>query len=405
MKIFAKALLVIVSGAIMVPDVIYGRDVRTIVQRLEALGHTAIDASYEVLLPAADDPIVYTVRIDAEPAAGDPLHHTDYLIDWTLHAPGGASHGFAAYRGGHHYRYRDNRIQEYHYEWDSIPFITAHGGVQGNAQFADLTPRALAAQLRAMCADSTWTLRMHTDTLVSRRRADVILGTQNVAGYDCRHITWILEPDTSLPRLIEVESNPASISEQTVTVRFRDIDTAGRMPDVSEAGLIARYPDEFAECRESNFAIINMPGKPLPTFSCPTPTGERYTHHRGEPFAAPTVIWLLDPGTACTPQVIADTRAAIDTLPMTADVVWAFVSNDTDAIDSIIDRPRPGEAIVMSARSLARDTGVTAYPTALAVNAGGVVTDVILGSNKSLVQNVIHVLTSALASVRQSDAQ
>lgn len=372
----------------LMPDEVAGR--------LEAVGPAHMTLSYEVLLPSADDPIVYDVDIWAAPAAGDTLCRSEYLIEWSLPTPSGRSNGFSAYSDGHHYRYRDGRLQEYHFDWDPAPFVAAHGGVQGNAQFADLTPQALAAQLRAMAADTTYTVVMAADTLYNRQRADVMQAAQSIGGYDCRNIMWVLDPATSMPRVIGVESNPAQISEQLLTVRFSDIDMQAEMPGLDEESLIARYPDVFGECRESNFAITSMPGKQLPTFSAPTPGGERYTYHKGEALAAPTIIWLLDPGVGGTADVIAATREAIDMLPMNADAIYAFVTNNIDDIDGVIERERPGEHILMTARSLARDCGVTAYPMAMTVNTDGVVTDVILGVNKSLSESVMMKLSGAL---------
>lgn len=369
---------------------------RAVACRLDAAGDVAMTLRYGVLLPSADDEIVYDVDIWARPAAdGDTLCHSDYLIEWKLPAPSGLSTGFSAYAGGNHYRYRDGRLQEYHYDWDSVPMTTAHGGVQSNAQFAGLTPAGLAARLRAMAADTTYRLVFTPDSVYSRRPADILRAVQSVGGYDCRLETWVLDPDTSLPRVIEVETNPASITEQTVTVRYDSIATGAAIPRLDEEGLVGRYPDVFATCRESNFAVTSLPGKRLPTFSAPTTTGERYTHHRDESFAVPTVIWLLDPAVASTPDVIEATRRAVDTLPLSADVIYAFVTNNTDAIDEIITAPRPGEHLLMSARPLARDCGVTAYPTAIIVRADGTVSDVIIGMNKELTPVVMQLVTAA----------
>ncbi len=356
---------------------------------LDALGAVEMHVRYGVLLPSADDDITYDIDLFASPTAGDELSDSDYLIEWQLTTPAGQSDGWSSYHAGNHYRYRDGRLQEYHYEWDSIPMIMGNGGVQRNAQFVDLTPRALAAGLRAMAADSTYTVVMTPDTVADTRPAAVIRARQAINGYDCRYVTWIVDKETHLPRKIEIETGPGTISEQTMTIRFDDIRPAA-MPGLTEEALMARYPDHFADSRQSIFTLAMLPGKPLPPFSAPTPTGERYTRHKGDAMRAPTIVWLLDADVASTPDVIAQTRRAVDALPMSVDVIYAFVTNNADAIEEVTGDLRQGEHVVMSARSLARDCGVTATPSAVMTDATGCVTAVIAAYNSNLSDTIVQ---------------
>ena len=350
---------------------------------LDALGPVEMHVRYGVLLPSADDDITYDIDMWAAPAPGDRLSDSDYLIDWRLKTPSGESDGWSAYHAGDHYRYRDGRLQEYHYAWDSIPMIMGGGGVQRNTQFVELTPAALASGLRSMATDSTYSVAVTADTICDGLPAGVIRARQSVNGYDCRYITWVVDQARLMPRKIEIESNPGSISEQTMTIRFDSIAPA-EMPGLSEEALIERYPDHFADSRQSIFTLAMLPGKPLPPFSAPTPTGERYTRHKGDAMAAPTLVWVLDAGVATTADVIAQTRRAVDALPMTADVIYAFVTNNADDIETIIGELRPGEHVVMSARSLARDCGVTATPAAVMTDSEGTVTAVIPAYSSNL---------------------
>ncbi|MDE5983273.1 MAG: hypothetical protein K2G92_09225, partial [Duncaniella sp.] len=116
------------------------------------------DVMFSVSLPQSDKDVVYNIDLRSLRADGDNLSACDYLIDWTLDTNSGEVKGFSAYYDGHHYRYRDNRLQEYHVEWDSIPFSPAggRGAVHRLAQFADLLPAGIAEQLRTIERDSCY---------------------------------------------------------------------------------------------------------------------------------------------------------------------------------------------------------------------------------------------------------
>jgi hypothetical protein len=86
-------------------------------------------------------------------------------------------------------------------------------------------------------------------------------------------------------------------------------------------------------------------------------------------------------------------RSAAARLPFALDVIWAFVDNNIDAIDSIVPSILPGEALLMTARSLARDCGVSAFPTLIFVGRDGIVSDTQLGFNSSLTQLIIEKAT------------
>ena len=50
----------------------------------------------------------------------------------------------------------------------------------------------------------------------------------------------------------------------------------------------------------------------------------------------------------------------------------------------------PGEHLLMSAKSLARDCGVSAYPVTIITNDDGIVADVIIGFNNDMSSSVIQ---------------
>lgn len=358
--------------------------------RLDSLGRFAADVNYAVSLPQNEDDVVYTLKITSAANSTDTLCEARYLIDWSLPAQQGESRGFQAYFPGHHYRYRDHRLQEYHFTWDSIPFLTGRGGVQRNGQFVDLLPQMLAREIRAMAADSTFYVRFRPDSVVSGQKVAVIRGAQKIQGYDGNLFTMIFDPVSYRPLKIYREYNPGSIAEQSVTVTYSYPDGQGVDVPSSEEALMALYPEVFEKYRQSNYRVENLRGLPIPGFALPTLTGERYTHHKGEPFAAPTVIALLDPSVATTAETVAALRKAVDTCPGQTGLILAFTSTNTDTIEEITGPLREGEAILISARPLTRDCGVNDFPTTIITGRDGVIKDVILGFNRNITENVIQ---------------
>lgn len=347
--------------------------------------------SYSVLLPQAEDPVTYDISLQSTIVPDDTLSPCRYLIEWT---PGREDQGkgFAAYLDGSHYRYRDNRLQEYHMSWDSIPFIMGNGGVQCNAQFVDVLPQFLGRELSRLLTDSNFVYTFAPDTLYNGRKVAVIDGKLMYHGYVSKEATYILDPSTLMPLAIELENNPGAISEQSVSIRYDD---NGIRPFAisSEDDLMALYPEVFEKYRESNFRIENLPGTQLPTFTAPMPGGERYAYHRGDPFKSPVVIALVDDCGANTAPTLQAIRDAAAQSPAQFDIIIAFVTNDTERASDIAGRCSPGETLLTGARTLARDCGAGIFPTLIYVTRDGHVKDVNLGYNKDLTNIVIQTAT------------
>ncbi len=361
------------------------------ISRLERAEGFAATAEYAVTLPQAQDDIVYSVKLASEPASGDPLCEADYLISWELPTPSGLSEGFLGYFDGHHYRYRDHRLQEYHYEWDSIPFITRGGGVQRNGQFVDLLPQELGASLRRMASDSLVSLSFNPDTIVGGRSVMGLTAVQSVRGYTGRIMKLLLDRSTAMPLMIDNEFNPGQISEQLVVVKYGyPADSAVGGVPLSEEALAARYPEVFEKYRESNYSIENLRGEPLPGFSLPTPTRERYSRAKGDAFAAPTIVAILDPEAGFAAETLAALREGVGNAPRGVDLILAFVSGNPDRVRELVGEPRAGETVLLSARSLARDCGATSFPAVIVADERGRVANVILGFNNSLATDVIQ---------------
>ena len=378
--------------AALYPLGVNARGINAVIDKLNAISDFRAEVSYSVSLPSVADDVVYDVDLAAVPApAADSLSESDYLIQWKLPVESGFSEGFLAYFDGHHYRYRDHRLQEYHFEWDSIPFFTGNGGVQRNGQFVELLPRSLARDLSKMMADTSFTVVGTTDTTVNGVLSDVVKATQSVKGYDGRYFTLVTDASDGRPLRIENEYNPMQISEQLVTINYRYPSFDDDLSDVySEAKLMEMFPEVFEKYRESNYRIENLKGLPLPGFSLPTTTGERYTRHKGDKFAAATVLAIIDPAVASAEETIAEMRRVAMNSPRQTDLVFAFVSNNVDTIEPLVGEARPGEHYLMTARSLARDCGTSVFPTIIVVDTLGNVADVVLGFNNHLSSDVIQ---------------
>lgn len=340
----------------------------------------------------ATDDVVYDVEIASDCNRSDTLCGMDYLVRWQLPRAESKAEGFLAYFNGHHYRYRDHRLQEYHFEWDSIPFQTAGGGVQRNGQFVDLLPSSIARELRTMLRDTAFTVSFSGDTVMEGNHVAMVCATQTVNGFCGRNYRLIADRSTGLPLNVWNEYNPGQISEQGVEAAYSYERSPQLKAVASEEELMGMYPEVFEKFRESNYRIENMRGLPLPSFSLPTVTGERYTRHRGDSFNAPTVVALIDPAVETSVETVKALREAVASMPMQVDLILAFTGSNIDTVESLTGAAGMGEALLISAKSLARDCGTSVFPTILLVGSGGNVENVILGFNNSLSQDVIQSL-------------
>lgn len=353
-------------------------------------------ARFMVTMPQLPDDVVYTLDFATRPAPADALAPCSYLIEWRSESEGAGGEGFTAYFDGHHYRYNGNqRIQEYHMEWDSIPFMPAasarglNKGVQRTARFVDILPAFLAENLKAAAADPGSTVTLHADTLVGGQRSVVVDVLTTVGGAVARESEYLLDAATLLPRRVIHENNPGSISEQTVSVSY-EFASEPSAEALTEQTLVDRYPEEFATFRHSNFRIENLRGKPLPGFALPTLTGERYSRQAGDRFRTPTIVALMESGQTLNPQTVKALREAADMLSYPADIIYVFADSHADTIEETVGPIREGEHLLMSGRGLVRDCGAAMLPSLLLCCSDGTVADVIIGYNNDLASDVIQ---------------
>ena len=365
--------------------------VQSIAEALERIDRYNGTVDYEVTMPAFSEPVVYSVNLTQQPAnPGDTLAPCDYLIDWTLQRDQESIKGWSAYHDGHHYRLLSNRLQEYHVDNNPLTFGIDNNnaikgglksGVQNNAQFTDLLPAFIAKSIRDNSLDSTYHFTLHTDTIISGTHRTALHALQRYHGYDVRNWLLVLDRESGQPVRITIDNNPGSISEQSITAKYSPSDY--QPIDLTEAGLIALYPTDFEQYRQSTYRIENLAGTPLPSFSAKRTDGERYTYAHKSRLPHPTVIVLLDSDQgdpATTSNLI---RQGVDALPGTTDIIWAFVGEAHPDV-----APIAGELMLTSARSLARDCGVNDTPVTIFVDSSGIVCDVITGFNNSLPSSV-----------------
>lgn len=358
-------------------------------QRLSDATDYAASATYSVLLPSADDEVVYDIDMQSA-SATDTIAPCSYLISWEVMTPSGKSEGFTSYADGSHFRYSDERLQEYHFENDSTPFLPAGGSVQRNARFATLLPAYLADDLRHITTDSTFTFTFRPDVTYRGIPAIKIDAKENIKGYVARELSYIFDAATGLPIRLAIESNPGAISEQTVTIEYSDADFTP-VEDYTESALIALFPTVFEKFRSGNFRLENLPGTAMPRFSLTTLAGDRVTHHRGEPFNAPTIIAVIDPDAASAATTVADIRKAVYALPMAVDIIWAVKSRHPDTVTELMgSEPRDGEKILLGAGSIIRDCGITAFPAIIFAGSDGIIKSVHIGANKNLPEIVMQ---------------
>lgn len=348
------------------------------------------EINYDVTLPMGSDEITYILKLASAPAYRDRLSATNYLIDWRLNHDGNVSDGFLAYFNGNHYRYRDHRLQEYHYDTDSIPFVMKQGGVQSTGQFTDLIPQVLGEQITHMMTDPAFTIHFNPDTLVEADSRIALTATQTVQDNVGMRFTLIADRFNGKPVRLIREYNPGQISEQTVTAKFSYPDNLDIKAVTSEEELQTLYQEQFDKYRDNGNRIEHMRGLQMPAFSLPTTTGERYTRQKEDTFPTSTIIAIIDDALPTAAQTVKALREATGQTNSDIALILAFIGNNSDRIEEITGTPVSNETILMSAQSLARTCGTAVFPTVLVVRQSGKICNVLLGFNNNLIQDVIQ---------------
>lgn len=362
-------------------------------QHLKNLECYAGSASYEILISAMPDPVLYSIDMESAHESADSLSPADYIIDWEMEVNGNTSSGFSSYFDGAHFRYRQgSMLQEYHYAWNPevfVPASFASKGVQRQAQFTDILPQFIGEKLEEMASDSTYIYTYSPDSIVGGTHCAVIEGVRRTSGFDAVEFLYIFDSKTLMPVKIELDNNPGQIGEQSITVKYTT--TTSPACNISMDALQDKYREIFEKYRESTFSLENLPGRPCPRITATTITGERYAHDSGMPFDAPTLIVFVDTAIGSTPEIVKNVREALSGLPMQVDVVWAFLDHRADDVAAVVPEAYPGETLLVNARGAARECGVgTVTPVIVFAAKDGKVSDIQIGDNQNLGQIVMQ---------------
>lgn len=347
---------------------------------------------YEVLLPNLEDPIVYRVSLTSQATPADTLAPCSFMIRWSLDTPSGVNTGFSAYFDGNHFRFSNRRLQEYHASDDDTSFspsgVTANG-VQRRVQFADLLPQFIGERFEEMAADSAYNLRI-ANAVVGGKNVIKVEGVHRLAGCDAQEFEYILDEDTYMPVMVELDNNPGQLGEQVVTVHYMASSYLGPC-NINMESLVALEPEAFEKYRTDTYSLEQLVGEPLPLMAVQTVDGGRYIHHRNEALEAPTVLVFCDTETTTTPQVIGQVRAAMQSVPGYTETVWMFADRRAEDVMSLLGDVLPGETAAINAGSAIRDLGVgSLLPVIVFVNRAGRLTDFIRGYNNDLSSIVIQ---------------
>lgn len=392
-----KKYCVIAAALVAAMPAVCGRSLTLseVAGRLAAVSCYADSCTYEVLLASLSEPVSYSIALESSlPGQPDTLSPCDYMIEWSLPTPSGISKGFSAYAGGSHFRFRDGRMQEYHYSDSAEPFAPSSDvsrGVQRQVQFGDLLPQFIGAHFAEMERDSTYIYKLTADTIVSGRPSTVIEGVRRAGGYDGSEYVYILDRETLLPLRIELENNPGQIGEQSIAVTYHGFSAPDDCRPLTTDVIAARQPEAFGRYRESTFTLRSLPGTPLPEINAPAIDGTRYSRARGEATGTPAVIAILDSSVDTTPALIDDLRAAVGSLPMQAELVLAFTDHRPDQVEALTGAPQPGEAVLFNSRGIAARCGAGSLtPVLIFVSPDGTVSDFNCGYNTELRSVVIQ---------------
>lgn len=377
-RLFAASVLIL--GAL-------GADARGLGSVADALEHMpdyAATVTYAVTLPQAEDDVIYTVDLQ-QPGSDD-----HYLINWSVETPSGPQSGFTAWFDGNFYNFRNRRLQEIHGKWD--PSAPENGrAAQNTVQFASLLPRRMAAELRALTPD-------RYDVSVKEDPEEIrVYATRRAGDIADAELCWRFDAATMEPLEFSADYNPGAISGQQVKAVYNPAANPLFQPGekLSEEGLRDLYPQAFGQYRESNFAVEQLRGEPLPSFSLPLIGGsERLSRAEGQQFKVPTAVVIFDPTAALSPQLVSAVRAAIDRLPADADVIWACAHKNPDVAAELLGTLRTGESAVTGAASLATDCGAANLPVVLACDTRGRVSDLVIGLNNQLDVDVIRMFST-----------
>lgn len=98
------------------------------------------------------------------------------------------------------------------------------------AQFVELLPAYIADRLETMSADSAYTVTVEPQRVFDGRMVTPVTAVMTIRGEDVMELEYLLDPSTWLPVRITTESNPGSITEQSILVTLTPLPAADCAP-------------------------------------------------------------------------------------------------------------------------------------------------------------------------------
>lgn len=369
----------------------HGVTLREIGNQLICKDNYTDSCTYEVTLPSISDPVSFGIRMFSTSSVTDSLSDATYLIEWRMLTSENSTTGFSSYFNGHHFRFRDRRLQEYHASVDIQPFIPngrIDRGVQQSVQFYELLPQAIGRKLIEMDYDSAYTYNI-SQSVRKGKTVIRVKGTEHTSGYEACEFDYYLDSDTYYPVFISLVNNPGQIGEQSVSVSYLKAETYEG--EINMEFLTERHGEEFERYRTDGYILENLPGKPAPRLTARTLQGERYIYERGAQLNVPSIFAIMDSSVGTTQATIQAVNEALTALPFRVNVVWAFIDKRAEDVSAVLENLPTQENVLISAGSYARDTGAGHLtPVLIFVNRSGNVTDYIRGYNQDLVSLVIE---------------
>lgn len=376
----------------LIPQYILSNDkaqVGNLITQLAGIKNFCSDVRINVTLPITMQDISYEARVLTQPSYNDTLSPVKYLIearDTTDQI------SFFSYFDGNYYNFSGDKLREYHWTYDSIPFIEKTNGnqiiapVHRSGLFVGLIPSFLAKEINVLCKSSENKINFVEDSIISGHHSTFLKVYEYIKGNPSRELEYHFDRNTKVPIYYQIISNPGSMSEQTLSATFNPCDADSI--EISQKFLMNLHKDIFQKYLTSNFTLNNLKNSKLPLFSLPTTTAERYTWN-GE-FLNPTIIVFLDSEAGLTGQTILDIRKAVEEMPFVTTVIWIFKDKDLHAILDQMPETKLDEYTLVNGKSLATDCGVTGFPSIIIADKGGIVKNVIIGYNNNLKDDVIQ---------------
>lgn len=379
MRLLAAAVLCIAgfcASAITVPE---------LAGKLMEIDCFKAQVSYTVSLPQASDDVRYALSLESRLAPADSISPISYLIDWTFKSPAGETlSGFSAYFDGHHYRYRNDRMQQWHMPADASSFrrqsqaTHAFKGVHRSVQFANLLPAYIGADLTDMLDDSLYRVEILPSATDKSLQVRAVMEMQ---GQKAVETLYSFQPETLLPISIETRTGEGSMSEQELSAQYVYSDASEPCQPIDAARMAAERPALFDSV--GTFTPDALTGNPLPSFTLRSTRGDRITHLRNQPFGVPTLIVVLDPSAAEAAEAVKAVRDAIDHTPEAVEILWASTAANPRTAIELLGQVLPGETLGINASNIVREWGITTLPTLIICNADATVEKIIQPVNKT----------------------